>query len=190
MKNTLLATAALTLLATFTGSARADEFDHIDSLATQMQNQTARAAAEVRRNFQGIPQYRHLYNDIYEMYTLAGHIHEMVHEGRNLNHIRADIASLDRLFHHVEEVVDDIRPVNIHSGHWHGSHWGHFHSGPSRDDVRRLRNLMSRMEDTIHHLQDDLRVLSGPFPAASIIRPVPYEVRMGNNKFGLSVQIP
>src|SRR5688572_23528418 len=121
MKNTLLATAALTILATFTGSARADEFEHIDGLAAQMQTLSSRAVSEARYHFRGARQYRHLANDLTEMNTLSAHIHEMVHEGRNLNHIRKDVASLDRLFHHVEELVNDMRPVDFH---FHGSYGG------------------------------------------------------------------
>lgn len=188
MKNTLFATATLTILTTFVSSARADVFEHIDGLASQLQNQAARAASEVRYHFQGIPQYRHLYSDIYEMYTLSAHIHELVHEGRNLNHLRADVASLDRLFHHVEELVDDIRVVEFRGRR--GFHWGHFHTGPTRDDLRRLRNLLSRMEDTIHHLQDDLRSVDRPVPVVPMVRPVPYEVRVGNGRVGLNMQIP
>jgi hypothetical protein len=124
------------------------------------------------------------------MYTTANHVHEMIHEGANINHLCADVESLDRLFHHVEELVREIRPANDFG--FHGHH-GHFHvsSGPSRDDLRRLRGMLNEMEETLHHLQNDLGALSGSGPpAASLVRPVPYEVRVGSRQLGVTVRIP
>ena len=192
MKTTVLAAAVLTLSALFTSTAKADHFEHIDSLAAQLRNQASRTAWEVRHNFRGAPEYRHLYRDVYELYTTADHVHEIIHAGTSIEHIRADVESLDRLLHHAQDVVRGIRPADDFHFHGHGFH-GHGHApvGPTRNDLRRLRSMLDQMEDTLHHLQDDVRVASGGAPpAAPIAVPVPYEFRVGSGRVGVSVRIP
>ena len=192
MKTTILAAAVLTVSTLFTSTAKADHFEHIDSLAAQMRNQASRATWEVRNNFRSAPEYRHLYRDVYEMYTTADHIHEIIHTGTSIEHIRADVESLDRLFHHVQDVVRGIRPTDEFSVHGHGFH-GHWHTpvGPTRSDLRRLRSMLNQMEDTLHHLQDDVRVASGGAPPVAPIEfPVPYELRVGGGRVGVTVRIP
>jgi len=199
MKTTLLSTAALIATSTlFTGTAFADHYQHMDEMANQLRNLSSRAAWEVHDNFRGSRDFRHLYSDMYEMYTLSDHIHELLHHGRNLNHIREDVEALDRTFHHVEELVAQIRPADdfhFHGG-FHGGH-GHFApSGPTRSDLLRLRAVMDRMEDVLHHLQDDLRQLTVGAPPAPIVRPAPVvrpapsRIQLGNGKFSVSLFLP
>jgi hypothetical protein len=58
-----------------------------------------------------------------------------------------DLRRLDRLFHHVEELVEHIEHDAYHGdGHVHG-------------DTHHVRHLMSQMEDTLHHLRADVNEL-------------------------------
>jgi hypothetical protein len=191
MNKTILATTVMTISALFAGTAKADHFEHLDGVAIDLRNQASRAAWEVRNNFRGTPEYQHLYRDVYEMYSTANHIHELIDRGVDIDHLRADVRTLDRLFHHVEDVVRNIRPAGDFDFHGRGFR-GHLHGamGPSRNDLRRLRGLLAEMEDSLHHLNDDLRAFDAPAPVAPIVRPVPHEVRIGGGRFAISVRIP
>lgn len=118
-------------------------FQHIDRLARQLERQARDLHDEVDAHFRPTPQYRHLHNDVEELEQLADHIHDVIHRGASVNHLRADARKLDRLFHHVEDLVQDM--------------------GRSRTIDRRayfhLRQSLSRLEDTVHHLLDDLNRL-------------------------------
>ncbi len=189
MKTAFFTTAALAFTTICTETVNAADFNHVDQLASRLRNQASRTAWEVHNNFRRIPQYRHLYSDVYEMYTTADHIHEILHEGADLGHLRADVESLDRLFHHVEESVREIRPVDQFYGHG----WGHWHGsfGPTRNDLRSLCNLLEEMEETLHHLREDLQFAAVPVaPVAPVVNPVPYQFRFGNRKLGIAINIP
>jgi len=143
-------------------SAQAESFEHIDGLAVELKAQAEAFRGEVRQHYRHTPQYRHLYQDATEMARLADHLHEVAHHGGNIRHLRSDVASLDRTFHHVEELVDQMS----HSDHGydHGSlsfGRGHrrsvgFRSGSS-SGVSHLKRQLRAMENTLHHMQDDLR---------------------------------
>jgi hypothetical protein len=118
-------------------------FQHIDRLARQLERQARDLHEEVDNHFRPSPQYRHLHDDVEELEELADHIHDVLHRGASVTHLRADARKLDRLFHHVEDLVRDM--------------------GRSRTIDRRayahLRESLSRLEDTVHHLLDDLNRL-------------------------------
>jgi hypothetical protein len=75
------------------------------------------------------------------MERLARHIHEVIHRGAGVRHLRRDVEELDRVFHHVEDLVNDL--------------------GRSRRidpwTYRVIRSSLGRIERTLHHLRDDLR---------------------------------
>jgi hypothetical protein len=59
-------------------------------------------------------------------------------------HLRADVEKLDRLYHHVEDLVHDL-------------------SHDRRIDYRTIRHIereLAGIGDTLHHLRDDLRRLA------------------------------
>ncbi len=145
---TLRKALALTVLAgacLFTSTASAQSYQHIDRLAYQLQRQSSSLYSEFRAHFSHTPGYRHLMSDTAKMYRLARHIHDLVHHHEDVHHIVEDLDQLDAAFHHVEELVDQIE----HNAHHHGH--GHVHG-----DTRHVRRLLQRMEDTLHHLREDL----------------------------------
>jgi hypothetical protein len=207
-----IATTAATLLATtvfFAGSAQAGAGGHMDDLAIQLKRQTSQLCRNLRFNFRYAPGYGHLYSDAYDMYSLADHIHEVVHHHGDIGHVRHDLEKLDRLFHHFEDLVAGLAfqaPVG-HSGHGfhHGGieiHYGH--AGFTRRDVRRLRRVLAAVSVTLHHMQEDIDDVLAPVPykgpvykkgPAVIGAPVVlkykgngFQVKTNGKKFGFSLK--
>jgi hypothetical protein len=148
--------ALLLVAATFgTTSARADEFDHIDDLAVRLQGQARALYGELREHYSHAAHGDHLISDAAAMYRTAAHIHEIAHHAGNVFHLRNDLASLDRNFHHLEGLLDDSER-HARFDPWHG---GHAH-GPTGH----VKRLMAEMEDTLHHLRSDVNRLAQPAP--------------------------
>ncbi|MGH7202674.1 MAG: hypothetical protein ACREJB_18860 [Planctomycetaceae bacterium] len=165
----VLAVGVMGLLAA-AGEARADH-EHIDELANVLRIQAGRVEREIRYHFRSTRQYPHLHNGVTEMQALAEHVHELAHHGDELGHLRADVDEWDALFHHVEELVDQVR---VSGGHYHH---GHYHGvGPYH--MRRLGLLMQQMEATLHHLQEEVNVPApaGPRPSEAAPAPLPREL--------------
>lgn len=137
-----LAVAAVALASVLTsgGTVRAQSFEHIDRLAVRLQRQAEELHEEVHLHFRRTPQYRHLDRDVAAIERHAAHIHEVAHRG-DVRHFRADVRELDRLVHHVEELVDDL---------------GRFRQLDRRAYVH-LRRSLEQVADTVHHLSEDLR---------------------------------
>jgi hypothetical protein len=183
MKIAATLTVALAALLTSATSAQAMSPAHIDRLALTAQRQAAVMAQTLRNDFRHSSRYSHLYRDASQMYWKANHIHKLAHHGihtrTELRHLRRDIAELDRLQHHMQEMVDSMIAASRHRGGHHrrhspagvsfkvgngwsfsvGGHHGHHgHASPSVPwRLRQLASQLSSIEDTIHHLQDDLR---------------------------------
>ncbi|MGH7129493.1 MAG: hypothetical protein ACREIV_13065 [Planctomycetaceae bacterium] len=125
-----------------------DTYHHIDELAFDVQKYTSSLYWEFRHHYSHTPDYQHLISDASQMYYLAKHIHEIAHHHGSVYHLEHDLEKLDRLFHHLENLVDEIEHEAFHGhGHVHG-HTGH------------VRSMLRRTESLIHHLQRDVRELA------------------------------
>ena len=80
-------------------------YRQVDLLALRLARDAKGFLAEVHANFRRTPQYRHLDHDAHEMEELADHIHEVAVRRGSVAHLRADLRKLDRLYHHVEQLV-------------------------------------------------------------------------------------
>ena len=162
--------AALMLTAGLLGSSANAADPHLDDLAFSLKQQAALACREVRYGFQRTPAFPHLYKDFYELYTLADHIHEVAHNHGDLQHLKDDVEELDELFHHTEELTARTGSVQVVQAN------GVIVAVPacgttvSSYHLRKLQAIMVQMEDTIHHLQDDLEAELSP---GGIVPPVP-----------------
>ena len=157
LRKLVFATTAVAIVSMFSAAnAKAASFDHIDRLALRTQKQAAQLFHEFRIHYRHMPGYRHLMHDARDMYYSASHIHELAHHHGNLLHMKRDLSKLDSLFHRIEDLVDDIEArvgrCNHHSLH------GHRTCGCDVFQRRKghLFSLMRRIEDNIHHLQDDI----------------------------------
>lgn len=140
--------AALTLLATtsLSSSALADTYHHIDELALAISQQTKELVYETNR-YRHSPEFPHLLSDTRELARLADHMHEVAHLQGSIEHLEADLATLDATFHHFESVFARVEQgASWGYGHVHGSSWN-------------VRRLLSGIENNIHHLQEDVRTL-------------------------------
>ena len=133
-----LAMAALTLT---TSAANADTFDHIDALAVKMQADSRELLKEVSLHYSHKAEYRHLRSDAIQFYRVASHIHAVAHQSGNVHHLRSDLTKADRLFHHLEEVLERT-DLSFH-GHNHGN-------------TNHVFRLMHNLETNLHHLKRDI----------------------------------
>ncbi|MEQ8786288.1 MAG: hypothetical protein RIC55_08310 [Pirellulaceae bacterium] len=136
--------AAASLIST--RSADAAPGDHLDLLASRLQAQSRDLIGEFRLHYAHTAEYRHLVSDAYSVYRLAGHIHVLAHTSQSLHHIESDLRQLDRLLHHLHELVDH-REIHPHGGHTHG-------------DTAHVHRLLGQMEDTLHHMLSDVRQMT------------------------------
>lgn len=173
-------------LAIGTQSASAASYSHIDRLALELRGDAGRLYSEFRQHYRHAAHYRHLISDASQMYRLADHIHDLAHRG-TLGHMDSDLEKLDRLFHHLEGLVDEIEHDARHD---HFGHGGHTHG-----NTRHVRRLLDQMEDTLHHLHDDIRSARRPtiYPVPGHVRPAPHRIphhggrgiAFGNGQFQL-----
>jgi hypothetical protein len=131
-------------------SAQAVSFEHVDRLAIELQSQSSQLYREFRTHYSHAAHSQHLMSDAAALYRQARHLHDVAHTG-NINHMARDLAEMDRLFHHLERLV---REINFDAHDDHFGHGGHVHG-----DTRHVRRLMNDLEDTLHHLSDDINEL-------------------------------
>jgi hypothetical protein len=137
-------TTAVAALVTTAGTAQADVYQHLDSLAVKLQGQVRELHREVDLHFRNTTAYRHLHADMEQMERAAEHIHEVAHQRGSVTHLRADVERLDRLYHHMEGVIHDLahdRRID-------------------RQTIRHLQREMAAVGDTLHHMREDLRQLT------------------------------
>jgi len=159
MKTTLTFAFAIATLGLFTGTASAASDLHIDDLAAQLQRETAEFGEEIEHHFRSTPSYHHLANDARKMKRLARHIHTVAHHTSARRHIILDLAQLDKIYHHVEGLVDEMDHIARYRGR-HGYHGDTYTLG--RSETRHLRRALRRISATMHHLQEDLQMVPTP----------------------------
>ena len=145
-KQIALSIAVLIAASLTASTANASSYRHIDILAVKMQRQSAKLYHEFRLHFRHTPEYRHLMSDARDLYYKSKHVHEVAHHRESLHHIKRDLAALDRLFHHLEELVEKITHDADHHGH------GHIHG-----DTHHVEAIMKRFEQNLHHLRRDVK---------------------------------
>ncbi|MGB7323551.1 MAG: hypothetical protein WBD31_01680 [Rubripirellula sp.] len=139
--------ASLALIfATATQTAMANTYHHIDQLALKIERESKQLVYETR-HYRHTPEYGHLVSDAREMASLAHHLHDVAHSEGESFHLESDLAQLDAKFHHLESLIDTIEHRAAYGD-------GHIHGGTSH-----VKRLLNSIEDSIHHLQDDLRSL-------------------------------
>lgn len=141
MNTTLKLLSATAVLAiALGGNVQAQSLSHIDRMAQQLQSELRVVHQEVHEHFRPFPPYADLDRDITAMEQRAAHLRELIHRGGSLRHLRADVQDLDRLLHHIEELVDSLarfREID-------------------RRAYAHLRQSLDRVSRTLHHLSDDL----------------------------------
>ena len=146
MKNLTNATLAALALAVLAGSANAADYRHLDRIALRITKNTEALFREFRYHYRHTSEYRHLISDARELRSHALHIHDVAHHRGSLCHLARDVRDMDRLFHHLENVVERVERSShceYHSGHIHGN-------------TSHVARLMHAIEDDLHHLGEDV----------------------------------
>ena len=81
------------------------------------------------------------HEDVVAMQRAAAHIHDVIHRGGSRAHLRRDVRELDRLQHHVEDLVDRMIARRELSP-----------AGASH-----IRQSLARAGRTIHRMMDEVR---------------------------------
>ncbi|MEL7497152.1 MAG: hypothetical protein AAFN77_06040 [Planctomycetota bacterium] len=141
-----------------TATASADTYDHIDRMAVDIQTK-ARLLIRETVHYRSTPQYRQLVAETSKLYRLAAHIHDVTHFEGNLVHLEADLRDLDRCFHRLEALFDYTEASNGVG------------CSQVRGNTAHVKRLLNRVEDCIHHMQDDVAQLRR-FAYRQVARPV------------------
>lgn len=119
-------------------------FAHIDDLAAALEAQANDLCLELHYNYQHNPGFREAYRDAYGILTTAKFIHGSEHAG-DRERLRAAVGELDGLFHHVQTGVAG----------WTGHHHRRVGQGG-------LAAKLEDLQETLHHLMDDVGARPGP----------------------------
>ena len=155
MKNKIillpLVTAAALVLPTTNSQARGCSNQLVD-LAHQIERQGADLKREFQAHYRYSGAYRHLISDINQFLVKAEHIDQLAHDPRtSYRHIKADVADLDKLAHHIHEVVDNVER-------------GRF-SGRCNANLAHVHQKLTALNNTIHQLQRAIEVYARPVPS-------------------------
>jgi len=146
-------------------SASANEYRHINRLAVKIRNQTRTLLRETE-HYRYTANYRHLVGDAAALRQLAEHTREVARNEGDLDHLAADVAEMDRTFHHLENLFDETELLAVHCK---GSVKGH---------TAHVKRLLNSIEDCIHHIQDDIAELRSTViiaPPIVVQRPVVFQ---------------
>lgn len=124
-------------------------FSHVDRLAQQLESEANLVCLELHYNYQHNPGFQETYREAYEVLTTAKFIHGLEHSG-NRDRMKESARELDALFHHVQ---DDVASWTAHH---------HRHVSPGG-----LTSKLENLEETLHHLMDDVGVRSGTVASAA-----------------------
>ncbi|MCA9117803.1 MAG: hypothetical protein KDA79_22185 [Planctomycetaceae bacterium] len=159
---------------TFTTTDAKAADPHLRELADALASQSSHAVREVRYHFRRAPGADQMYRTAVDIAELADHISEISQGRVDISHLKEDVDQLDSLIHELEELTEAAsRPVVIEgnrSRYYHRGYHRHTASFVSEYHVRRLTRLIEEMEDTVHHLAEDLDDIIGVRP---VPRPVP-----------------
>ena len=142
----IAAAIALNFSATAADAAHGDDLvsaaHRIDGIARELKD-------EFRIHYKHLRAYRHLMADIDEVICKARHIDDLAHDAySSLRHIKADLIALDRLAHHMHDVVDAAED-DRYGGHVHG-------------DTRHVHCLLDSLNRSIHSMTRMVERMANP----------------------------
>lgn len=145
-KTTSIAIAAITALglSLFTSNADAQCQNNVVRLAHQIEDIGKDLKNEFKTHFKRSRQYRHLMTDVNDLLKQADHIDSLAHDPRtSYKHIKADLAKIDELAHHIHDLVDRIDGGN----------------------TRHVHTKLVALNRTIHSMQREIVVYAKPAPS-------------------------
>jgi uncharacterized membrane protein YgcG len=142
-----------------TDTAAANHYHHINAQAVKIRNKT-RVLLKETHHYRLTPNYKYLVADTAELRQLAEHTREIARHEGDLDHLAHDVAKMDRVFHHLENLFDN---TELLASQCQGSVIGH---------TAHVKRLLNAIEDCIHHMQDDIESLRriNVVPAPVVVR--------------------
>jgi len=138
--------SAVALLAV-ASTASADVYSHLDNIAIKVKVKGQALSSEVRAHYAHTPYYRHLLSDSYEVAALADKVHDIAHHHGDIYVLDAYLTRLDRLFHHVADLIESTERA---------ARYGHGHVAC---DTRHVKHLLHDLEGLLHHMLSDVKQL-------------------------------
>lgn len=141
-------------------TSAADEYSRINGQTIKIRNKT-RVLLKETDHYRLTPNYKHLVADTAELRQLAELTREVARHHGDLDHLAANVAQMDQIFHHLEDLFDN---TELLASQCQGSVKGH---------TAHVKRLLNSIEDCIHRIQDDLAVLR----SAVVVVPKPVVVK-------------
>ncbi len=127
---------------------------HLDALSADLKYRANAICWEMYRNYRTNPGFRPTYRAAFEMLQEAKHIYRLVYNDeyhlrspRQKDHIAADLAQINALFHQIEQNI----------ANWRADFENPYHPG-------NLHNMVEDFEQTLHHVMQDYGVKSNVVP--------------------------
>ena len=148
MKNklTLMTLVAATVALLSTGTSQARGQNNVVRLAHDIERIAKDLKKEFQSHYRGTREFRHLMTDVNDVIKKADHIDELAHNPRtSYQHIKKDLAELDKLAHHLHAVVD-----RIDSG--------------CTGNLNHVHAKLGNLNNTIHQMERAIIVYAQPEP--------------------------
>lgn len=159
--------AALLAALGLTMTANTAQAEDINWLTRVLEEDTRELVDELRIRFRHTAEYPHMNSDAVQLYQRAVQVRQVARFRGSWLHLRSDVAEMDRLYHHLEQL---ICVVEAHAAHGHGGH-PHGH-------VRHVKLLLEDIELSLHELRAELaRIVPPPCPGhGPVMVPAPAPV--------------
>ena len=123
-----------------------DTMGHLISLSVKIDRQATNLLRETV-HYRHTPHYPEMVAEVAKLRVKARHMRITTFTSRNFHHLEEDLAMVDRCFHVVEDFFDHAEIDAVRG-------YGRIHG-----NTRHVKEMLNCMEDTIHHMQDDVRAL-------------------------------
>ncbi len=135
-------------------NAGAESLEHVDRLAVEVRERANLVCWELFGTCRGRPVYDQIYRDAKEVWSIAGHIHDLVHNSANLSRIQRNAVELDQM----------LAKVRMQIAAWGDTNQFH---GPFPGQTFVLQQKLAGLEQAVQHLMNDVGVpRQMPMPSA------------------------
>lgn len=125
--------------------ARAESLEHVDRLAVEVRERANLVCWEMFQTGRFRPDYAQVYRDAKEVWSIAGHIHDLVHNSGNLDRIQRNAAELNMMLGKVRMGI---------------AQWDNGFQGPHQPCTFALKQRLAGLEQAVQHLMSDVGVPS------------------------------
>lgn len=166
MKNLITSCSAVAFMFAGFGmvnSASAYDQAHLNQLARQIERQATQLITETV-HYRHSAHYHEMIVETVKLRTAAIHVRAKTYCTRTFGQLERELEALDHCFHEIEDFFDHVE-LDAARGR-----------GRIRGNTAHVKVLLGNMEDTIHHMQDDVRALRRELFRQSRVNVVPRTV--------------